>query len=449
MDDHIRESELVLFAFDPDAVPEPRRRIIVAHTGRCVECRVALDFFAAADEDPADLDSLERSAGSVTLDTLRACADQVAAEDAEAEELLEPFFAKPVNAAWRNLRTQRRFLTGGVVRRLTAHAHSICKSEPLDALTLAEAAVAVAEALPKDAYPGKAVFELRGTAWKECANAQLLLGDFAGALRSLDRAKDAYSEIRASELGLATVALVRAGVLYEQQRLEEAAVIAEEAEREFACLCDDERQMSAVYLRGGIHYEMKNFAVAMPLFQQLIDYGKQVNNPMWIARGSYSLGNCYVDRDELSEASMHFHTALMLYREVGPTIERLCTEWSIARVFLQSGKFAEAVRRLRAVESEFESRGMVTDAALVGLYMAEAFLALGQYRPIVDLASRLFGVFMDAGMLTSALTAIAYIKDAAASETLTKSGIDAVRKFLRRVERQPDLLFVPPPQTPI
>jgi tetratricopeptide (TPR) repeat protein len=334
------------------------------------------------------------------------------------------------------------------VRRLSAHAHGICKSEPLDALTLAEAAVAVAQALPRDAYPGKAVYELLGTAWKECANAQLLLGDFPGAVQSLDHAEAAYRKLPAPGLGLATVALVRASVFYQQQRLEEAAEFAGEAERGFAHLGDEERRMSAVYLRGGINYESKNFDAAMPLFRQLITYGEEVKNPLWIARGCYSLGNCHVDRGELGEASMHFHTALMLYREVGPAIERVCTDWGIARVLLQGGRFSEAIRRLRDVEAEFESRGMVTDAALVGLHMADAFLALRQYRQIVDLASRLFRVFMDAGMLTGALTAIAYVKDAAASETLTKEGIETVRKFLRRAERQPELLFVPPPEPP-
>ena len=91
-------------------------------------------------------------------------------------------------------------------------------------------------------------------------------------------------------------------------------------------------------------------------------------------------------------------------------------------MFLQDGKFPEAIRRFRDVESEFETRGLVTDAALVGLHMADAFLALGQYRQIAELASRLFRVFMDAGMLTGALTALAYIKDAAANETLTSQG---------------------------
>jgi hypothetical protein len=88
---------------------------------------------------------------------------------------------------------------------------------------------------------------------------------------------------------------------------------------------------------------------------------------------------------------------------------------------------------------------MVTDAALVGLDIADALLALGKTGQIVELATRLFSVFTNAGMLTGALTAIAYLKEAATAGTLTPDGVQAVRSFVRRAERQPALLFVPPP----
>lgn len=53
-----------------------------------------------------------------------------------------------------------------------------------------------------------------------------------------------------------------------------------------------------------------------------------------------------------------------------------------------------------------------------------------------------------AGHLTGALTALAYLKEAAAERRLTPEALKAVREYLRRVERQPDLLFVPPPMVP-
>jgi len=443
--DHVPESELAIFAFDPDAMPEPRRSIIIRHTAECATCRTTLDFFAVAEDDLSDVDVWEPVIGSATHDALMSYAARIADEDREAEELLKPLFEAPAKAAWLNLHTQRRFLSGGVVRRLSAHAHTVCLSEPLDALTFADAAISIAEMLPDYTYPAKAIYDLRGTAWKERANAQLFLGQCPEALESLSRAERAYKHLASPSLGLSSVALVRASVLYEQHRLDEAAALAERAEHGFAHLGDDERRMTALYLRGSIKFEARNFDDAAALFRHVIEYGESMNSTAWVARGSNALGKCDVHRGNLNDASLHFHKALAVFREVGSASERLTTEWGIAQVLLRSGKVSEAIRRLRDVAADFETRGMVTDAALVRLDIAEALLAIGQSRQIVELATRLFHVFTDAGMLTGALTAIAYVKEAAAAGTLTPDGVQAVRTFVRRAERQPALLFVPPP----
>ncbi len=103
---------------------------------------------------------------------------------------------------------------------------------------------------------------------------------------------------------------------------------------------------------------------------------------------------------------------------------------------------------LRAVAAEFEKRRMPTYAACVGLDIADGLLALNRLNEIVALAQHLFSVFAKAGLLTGALSAIAYLKEAAASKRLTRQDVEAIRKFLRRAEHQPTLQFVPPPNPP-
>jgi tetratricopeptide (TPR) repeat protein len=445
--DHIPEGELAIHAFHPNTVAAERRAQIEAHVAVCDSCRTTADFFAVAEGDLKDSDVWEASAGSATRDALFAYAARVAGEDAEADDLLKPLFAHPAKAAWTNLAAQKRFLTGGVVRRLTAHAHSICEDIPLDALTFADAAISVAEALADDLYPANAVYELRGTAWKERANASMLLGDCVDAHASLTRAERAYNKLSFPSLGLAIVTLVRAAVFYQQQQFHEAAMLAAQAEQAFAHLGEDDRRMAALFLQASIAFETQDLSEAMTLFHRLIEYGEGMNHLVWIARGSYAIGDCEVGRGNLAAAGAHYQKALAILRKTGPSTDRVRTEWGIARVFLRSGKYEEAIRRLGQVVTEFEARSMVTDAALADLDRADALLALGQTKQVAELATRLFRVFTEAGMLTSALTAIAYIKEAAAAGTLTPAGVDAVRTFLRRSRRQPDLLFEPPPAT--
>ena len=445
--DHIPEAELAIHAFHPDTVTAERRAQIEAHVAVCDTCRTTADFFAVAEEDLKDPDVWESSAGSVTRDALFAYAARIAEEDAEADELLKPLFDHPGKAAWTNLAAQKRFLTGGMVRRLSSFAHEIFVDRPLDALTFADAAVSIAEALPPDLYPSHAIYEIRGTAWKERANALMLLGDFTDAYASLARAERAYQKLAFPGLGLACVALARASVLYQQQRLDEAAAMATQAEQAFAHLGEGRRRMDALFLRASIKFEALEIAEALALFHGLLDYGESIDDSVWVARALCGIGLCEVARGNLSEASLRYQRALALLRHSGPSTDRVCAEWGISRVLLRAGNYQDAIRNLKHVVGEFEALGMITDAALADLDRAEALVALGQTKQVGELATRLFRVFTDAGMLTGALTAIAYIKESAAAGTLTPAGVDAVRTFLRRSRHQPDLLFEPPPET--
>ncbi|MEA2238454.1 MAG: MalT-like region [Thermoanaerobaculia bacterium] len=449
---HIPEGELALYAAQPDAMVGSRRTEIEAHLGECAECQEAHDFFVIRDDDLGDdlaeSDTWELLVGSATHTSLMEYGARVAQEDRDAEIILQPYLDNPISAAWTTLATKRRYLTGGVVRKLNTAAHSIHKSKPRIALTFADAAISVAEVLSDDLYPAHAVYQLRGTAWKERAKAQLLLGQFPQAHYSLDHAARAYGMTPHNGLGLSLVALLRAGVFYEQGRLDEAMVMAERAERGFAHAGDPKRRMDAAFLRGEILFEAGDANGALPIFHRIIEHGENTQSVQWVALGSYTAASCEVDRGNLGEASLLFHRALVIFRELGPDRELLLTEWGIARVVFHSGKLSEAIRRLRDVAAELEKRGMVTNAALVGLDISEGLLALNRPKEIVDLAQHLFSVFTDAGMLTGALTAIAYLKEAAAAKRLTKRDIEAIRAFLRRAERQPSLQFVRPPRDP-
>lgn len=449
---HIPEGELALYAGLPEAVAEGRRAGIEGHLATCAECQEAHDFFAIRDDELsaelAEADTWEPVIGSATKSALMEYGARVAEEDRDAEVNLQPYLENPISAAWTTLASKRRYRTGGVVRKLNAAAHENYKTKPRVALIFADAAISIAEVLPDDRYPARAVYRLRGTAWKERANALMILGEFQSAHESLDRAERAYSKTPHNRLGLAIVALVRSGVLYEQERLNEAMVMAERAESGFVHEGDEKRRMDAAFQRASILFEAGDPNRALPIFQQIIEYGENMQSAQWVALGSYAAANCEIDRMNLGEASMLFNLALRTFRQYGPERERLLTEWGLARVVLQGGKLTVAVRRLRDVVEEFERFGMVTNAALVGLDVSQALLALNRPGEIVDLARHLFSAFTKAGMLTGALAALAYLEEAAAMNRLTEQDLTSIRTFLRRAERQPSLRFVRPPSAP-
>jgi hypothetical protein len=145
---------------------------------------------------------------------------------------------------------------------------------------------------------------------------------------------------------------------------------------------------------------------------------------------------------------MLFHAALVIFREGGPTENRIDTEWGLARVALYAGNASDGVRRLRDAIAAYEEIGRVMNAALAGVDLAEALLVLERWEEIVKVATHAFRVLKKAGHLTGALTALAYLKEAATKRQVAPETLKVVRDYLRRVDREPDLLFVPPPNLP-
>jgi tetratricopeptide (TPR) repeat protein len=445
MDEHIPDEELSLFAFDPDSFPQPRRTELERHTASCAECGASLEFYLVTEDDLRD-PLVWQPVETPALPMLREYASRCAAENEEADRLLEPYMENAAKAAWDDISNRREFQTGGVVRRLNARAHAIFESEPLAALTFADLAQAIAELLPTHTYPNHAVYELRGTAWKERANALVRLAKFDEALESLRRAERAYGRLESSAYGLASVELVRAAVHYHRGELEKAATHAERAELGYANLALQDQRMKAVLLRGQIKYEALDYESAASIFEHLMDYGEEVGDITWVARGAYCRGACELELGKVADAAMLFNQALIIFRETGPASEKISTEWGLARVVLHGGNATDAVRRLRHVIEQFEILGMVSDAALAGVDMAEALLALDRPAEIVKAAAHAFKVLKNAGIVTGALTALAYLQEAAAKRQLSPDVLMTVRLFLRRIEREPELAFLPPPR---
>jgi len=441
---HIPEPELALLASDPDAITPDRAREVHAHLAVCSDCADTFDTFVstfAGEDDDAYLAS-ERSVSSRSYGAL------VARENADADEQLKGYFAEPEKAAWRNLAAQRKFVHGGVVRRLAKKAFDICASEPLNALTFADAAIAVAEAIPTSQYPSNALHDLRGRAYKERANALNRLGEPAAALEALEHAEREYDQTTSNTLGLGNVALVRASAYFLLEQLPEADLEVQIAEGLYARLGDAERHTKARYLRGNIKYQSHDIEAAIELFHTVLRYGESVDSKQWVATASNALGNCVLDINDIENAAVLFSKALAIFRITGPTDDRIAAEWGMARVLLVRGRFQESLRELQRVRAQYTTLGMTNQAGVAALDEMEAMVALGLFKQVAALAHAVFVTFTEAGMLTSALTALAYIQTAAAEGRLTREQVREVRRFVKRVEREPELLFVPPPDDP-
>ena len=373
--------------------------------------------------------------------------EQMAREDEDALRLLQPFLDDETSALrviWTNLPRRKRFRTGGVARLLAKLAHDALRREPREALQLADEAIVIAEGLPDDYYPSGMVYELRGDAWKERANAFRFLGDLAPALDALQHAARAYSHLLFPEPWLAVVDHVRATILFVYEEYVEALNCATHAADRFASLGDMKRHIDARIVEANIRCEMgdprRAREIVRPIYDSLDEYGE----PETKATLANNLGNYSLILGDVGQAGMYFLAALQLWQSIDAPVQAVLTRKNVAYLALASGNPAEALRRLDDVIADAERLGLTKEAELFRLDMAEAHLALDQYDEAAFICQQLVRSFAITGMSAAARTAIAYLREAARHRTLSVTKIRTVRHFLQRLQEQPQLVFDEP-----
>lgn len=441
---HLSERALGLYAINPALIATRD----AAHLESCADCRHALDAvrdFDAALREPETWIDLSDAAPAARNDELRAFAVRAAEEDAAALSLLEEF-KEPAAAArfvWANIASKPEYRTGGVARLLCRWANAMCERDPLYALKLAEAATTISFALPDASYPRNTIHDLRGESLKEQANALRFLGRLPEALRAVTQAEAEYRTASHESIGLAVLAYVRGCVHYEQDELDLAQQGASEAAEAALRFGDAGRYMNARFLLGHVLFDRRQFVAAAQVFEEMLRYGRTRGDMTWTARGLLAAGGAYVELNRLREADRYLHEALRLFTEQGSDSDVTRVHWSIGRLIFAQGNAAEAIYRLRRCIKEFSDRQMVSDAGVVAIDLAEILNATGRNREIPKVLANVVQTFIEAGKLTSALTALAYLKDAASTGTMTPTLVAYVRRFVLRADCQPELLFVP------
>ena len=441
---HIPDDLLLLYAHDASLAREED----VTHLAACVTCAGALADHRAFDDllrDPTVWTgrSLEADANDQTL-TLH---NQIAEEDRYAAELLGPYEEmEPARFVWLDVARDLRFHSGGVVRRLCKRAHTMCERDPLYALAIADTAVAISSALSDAIYPSSAVHELRGEAWKERTNALGYLGRFTEAFEALEAAETEYGRLPHAGAGLVSVAFIRASLLYEQEQFGPAESFAEDAARAAQHLGLMDLYLSARHLVALIRSDQQKHREALEIGRSLLAYGERSDDEVWIARESLLVGGCELELGNLVEAEHHLARARTLHAKLGATSEVTRTDWCIARLRARAGHTTDAVRRLRTCIAEFSASEMLTDAALVAVDLAEVLIAAGRPRDVSTVLAGVARTFAEAGKLSSAMTALAYLNDAAATPSVLSTAVlGYVRRFIMRADRDRELVFVPPP----
>ena len=444
MNGHYDEATLADYLDAPDSFAD--RDGLERHLAACRRCRELLDELKEL-EAALQSGELWNAAEALTRDTpesISALAAALRREEELAAQRLARIVDSPIMFRRANLAARAELHNAGAVRFLCTQSRALREKQPMHALTLADAAVALSDRLPGERYPATMIADLRGGAWLERANALRYLGRFAEALDALDIAENAYARTPVATFSLALVQYLRSVIFFETERLDEATRLARGAARVFRQFGEDERFIHAKIVEGGVLFHRNRFAEALDLFMSLVSAAKSLGDAATIARLYGNIANCYLGLQRRSDACGYFAQALSLYEALGFETEKIRTRWSLGRLMVNAGSVAEGVGRLREAKREFESLALTNEAAQVTLDIVDALLATGDTSEVARLCAGLVESFVAAGMTGNSLTALAYLREAVTTGRADRGLVEQVRAYLAGGPENTDRPFVPP-----
>lgn len=416
----------------------------------CSEVAASLREIAGAlsHDDVWDRRELDEMPDARTITFLRGYADEMAREDQLATAHLPSLLAGSRDRWLSNLEAHPEYLTAGMVRALIAATDRALDTMPPDAVAMTEVATAIADALPVPAYASDTVRKLRGAAWRERAFVLVYVGNYSEAEAAVQTSLRSFGHCVVNEYDLGRVDIMNAIV---NRMLDRDAVALAAGRRAVARLRDtgdSQRFVSAVMAQAYALMNVYEYKSALDLMSQAHERRSTAISTDTHARLLANIAVCQRALGLTAEAIDSYRIAAVLFEEISVPTEVARMRMNVATALRDSGRIDEAANELYAVREIFERFQMGTDAAAAELILAEIALSKGKYHEVEILCGRVIQFYRKAGVSygSRALTALAFLTEAAHQRRLTPAAVRHVETYLRNLPSQPTLIFAPPPE---
>ncbi|HYS54016.1 MAG TPA: hypothetical protein VER58_09680 [Thermoanaerobaculia bacterium] len=417
-----------------------------SHAQSCDTCAGTLESLrdltgALRDGSVWDERPLSETPSTKTTNMLRAFAGRAKAEDAAAGLIVAKLLSASPEERSALLEKNPQWRTAGVVRRLLKVVDDKNFSDPKLAAEISALAVEVAESVEAERYPFDTIMKLRALAWRERGYALMYIGAFPESLAALDRTDECLAACAVSDYDHARAGMYRALIYRELERFAEALSIIREARPVFEAYGDKKRVAVADSTEGLVLVAMRRFSEALRIHVRVAADATLDEESR--ACALINAGLCYRELALFSEAKRSYAQAIIAFDRLALVSRRATARWGIARVLFDEGRFEESLVLLTQVRAEFQELGMSEDVATASLHAADALLVLQRPAQVAHLCGSAMEYFEKAGLAYSqaAMTALAYLREAADKGTLNSAKIDHVRNFFKILPKQPNLLF--------
>jgi tetratricopeptide (TPR) repeat protein len=389
----------------------------VDHLAECSACR---QRFAAnvLTFDPAARRNREREFSSI--------ASKLERERDESSDVVARYLRDTPADEWSRLAEMPDLRNNAALEQMSEEVRRRLHRTPREALAIANLSASIAESLSPSQYPSVMLAQLRGTAWKDRASTLRYLARYDEALEAAERGEEALAPFATLEHDRAVIRLVKAIILGQLERLEEARAIFSECRHVFQEHGDTKRFVQAGMAEAGSLYEADRIDDSRRLWLDLLPHATAEGDVETQARIHNNVGYCEIRRDEFGSANIHFSEAVAGFTDIGYTSEVARTERGAGLVLIARGQITSGFARLRDARRAFTAAGMTEDAGLCGLNIAAVLIERGDRTAARAIAQNVIDEFTAAGMNERAISAIIALRDAIDVDDATAETVNTV-----------------------
>ena len=361
--------------------------------------------------------------------------ERIDAEDAAAARLLSPLLRSPLRFRNAAVAGNPKAQTAGVVRFLCAAAHERHEKRPELSLELTLCAYEIAVAL---GHRFCIALSLR-----ERANALRYLGRFTEALEALNSAEALFDQSPATDPhDVAIVSYIRATVLVEVERQEEACLLSRRAAETFREYGDRPREHAALMSEAAsLHFTGRN-SEAAKVYVRVAAQARADGDRILLAHALNNAASAYIELERFDKSESSLIEALVIFDELHLETEKARVAWSLSLVLVRRGELADGAVRLDAARAELERLKLVNDHALATLDWAFTRLALGDPSGVAAACERIVVRFESERMMKSARIALSHLHEALAAGRATPSLVSDIRTYLADLPAHPNAPFI-------
>jgi tetratricopeptide (TPR) repeat protein len=313
--------------------------------------------------------------------------------------------------------------------------------DPEAMLRLALLAKTAAGNLDPEDYEPEVIADHQARAWAELGNAHRVNDELCEAEAALDVAEERLREGTGNLLLLARVADLRASLWNDQRRISDACEL-------LGGVCELYRKVGDNHLAGralvstGIYTNYEGDSRrALCLLREGLALLDRDRDPRLFTSATQSLLEVMVQCGEFRDAAEMLLESGLRQALADEPLNLVTLRWMEGQIFAGLGKAGRAKSALLEARTGFLQHRKEYKAALVGLDLAAVWLEQGKPEPVKELAADMLATFQRLGIQREAQRALDALNRACQTQRATPGVVRRVSRFLRQLEREPQLRF--------